>query len=132
MVEPWVERRLREEKILWLTTVRADGQPQPVPVWYLWGTEGFLIYSRPNAQKLRNIRSNPRVGLNLNCDERGGSVVRAEGTAEIVEDAAPASEIPEYVQKYREDMRRLGYEPAGFALDYAVAVRVTPRRWQSW
>jgi PPOX class probable F420-dependent enzyme len=59
-------------------------------------------------------------------------VVRAEGTAEIVEDAAPASEIPEYVRKYREDMRRLGYEPAGFALDYSVAIRVTPHRWQSW
>ena len=30
------ERRLREEKIAWLTTVRADGQSQPVPVWFLW------------------------------------------------------------------------------------------------
>jgi len=26
------ERRLREEEIAWLTTVRADGQPQSVPV----------------------------------------------------------------------------------------------------
>lgn len=34
------ERRLREERIAWLTTVRADGQPQSVPVWFLWDGEG--------------------------------------------------------------------------------------------
>ena len=28
------ERRLRDEEIVWLTTVRRDGQPQSVPVWF--------------------------------------------------------------------------------------------------
>lgn len=37
------ERRLREEEIAWLTTVRADGQPQSVPVWFLWDGDTFLI-----------------------------------------------------------------------------------------
>jgi len=37
------ERRLREEEIAWLTTVRADGQPQSVPVWFLWNNESFFI-----------------------------------------------------------------------------------------
>ena len=31
-----------------MTTVRSDGQPQTVPVWFLWDDEGFLIYSQPN------------------------------------------------------------------------------------
>jgi hypothetical protein len=30
------ERRLREEQIAWLATVRSDGQPQSVPVWFFW------------------------------------------------------------------------------------------------
>jgi PPOX class probable F420-dependent enzyme len=60
------ERRLQEEKIAWLTTVRADGQPQSVPVWFLWKAGAFLIYSQPRRQKLRNIGTNPRVDLNLN------------------------------------------------------------------
>ena len=38
------ERRLREEKIAWLATVRADGQPQSVPVWFLWDGEAVLVY----------------------------------------------------------------------------------------
>ncbi len=37
------ERRLREEEIAWLTTVRSDGQAQSVPVWFFWDGEKFLI-----------------------------------------------------------------------------------------
>jgi PPOX class probable F420-dependent enzyme len=45
------ESRLREEMIIWLTTVRSGGQPQSVPVWFLWEGETFLIYSQPGRQK---------------------------------------------------------------------------------
>jgi PPOX class probable F420-dependent enzyme len=62
------ERRLREEQIIWLTTVRSDGQPQSVPVWFFWDGEKFLVYSQPGRQKLRNIERNPRVDLNLNSN----------------------------------------------------------------
>jgi PPOX class probable F420-dependent enzyme len=63
-----VERRLREEQIIWMTTVRSDGQPQSVPVWFFWDGEKFLVYSQPGRQKLRNIERNPRVDLNLNSN----------------------------------------------------------------
>jgi PPOX class probable F420-dependent enzyme len=109
------ERRLREETIAWLTTVRSDGQPQSVPVWFLWDGESVLIYSRPDRQKLRNIRRNSLVGLNLNSNARGGDVVRVEGTAEIVDDAPPANEVGEYVRKYRESIARIGFDEDGFA-----------------
>jgi PPOX class probable F420-dependent enzyme len=92
------ERRLREETIAWLTTVRSDGQPQSVPVWFLWDGESVLIYSRPDRQKPRTIRRNSVVGLNLNSNARG-DVVRVEGTAVIVDDAPPANEVGEYVLK---------------------------------
>ncbi len=126
------DRRLREEQIAWLTTVRSDGQPQSVPVWFLWDGGGFLIYSRPNRQKLKNIGSNPRVGLHLNSDERGDDVVRVEGRAEVADDLPPADELPGYVEKYRVAIARIGYDPEGFARDYSVALRVTPERWQVW
>ncbi len=115
-----------------MTTVRSDGQPQTVPVWFLWDDDGFLIYSQPNRQKLRNIAHNPRVGLNLNSNERGGDVVRLEGTARIVEDAPPASGVAPYVEKYRESIDRIGFDVEGFARAYSVAVRITPERWQVW
>jgi PPOX class probable F420-dependent enzyme len=124
------ERRLREEEIAWLTTVRSDGQPQSVPVWFFWDGEEFLVYSQPGRQKLRNIERDPQVGLNLNS--QGGDVVRAEGTAEIVEDAPPATGVPEYVEKYRDAIARIGFDPDGFARAFSVALQVTPTRWQVW
>jgi PPOX class probable F420-dependent enzyme len=123
---------MREEQIAWMTTVRSDGQPQTVPVWFLWDDEGFLIYSQPDRQKLRNIARNSRVGLNLNSNERGGDVVRVEGTAEVIEDAPPANEIESYVEKYRDSIARIGFDAEGFARAYSIAVRVTPERWQVW
>ena len=122
------EARLREEMIIWLTTVRPDGQPQSVPVWFLWEGETFLIYSQPGRQKLKNIGSNPRVGLRLNSNAHGGDVVRAEGKAEVVQDVPPADGIGEYVEKYRESIARIGFDPDGFARAYSVALRVTPDR----
>ena len=126
------ERRLHEEEIAWLTTVRQDGQPQTVPVWFLWDGQTFLIYSQPGRQKLRNIETNSRVDLNLNSNAHGGDVVRAEGVAEIVEDASPASEVPGYVEKYSAAIARIGYDPEGFARAYSVPLRITPTRWQVW
>lgn len=126
------EKRLGEEEIAWLTTVRADGQPQSVPVWFLWDGETFLIYSQEGRQKLRNISHNARVDLNLNSNAHGGDVVRTEGMAEILADAPPATEIPEYLEKYREAIARIGYDPEGFARAYSVALRITPARWQVW
>ena len=112
------ERRLREEEIAWMTTVRPDGQPQSVPVWFLWEEETFLVYSQPRrrqGKKLRNIERNPRAGLNLNSNAQGGDVVRVEGMAEIVEDAPPLTEVPEYVEKYRDGIPRIGFDPDSFA-----------------
>ena len=126
------ERRLHEEEIAWLTTVRQDGQPQSVPVWFLWDGQTFLIYSQPGRQKLRNIETNPRVDLNLNSNAHGGDVVRAEGVADIVEDAPPATEVPEYLEKYRDAIARIGFDPEGFARSYSVPLRITPTRWQVW
>jgi PPOX class probable F420-dependent enzyme len=125
-------RRLREEIMIWLTTVRSDGQPQSVPVWFLWDGETFLIYSQPGRQKLRNIGGNPRVSLHLNSNDRGVDVVRVEGAAQMLEDFPPATEVGEYLEKYRESIARIGFDPDGFARTYSVALRVTPGRWQIW
>src|SRR5437667_11024543 len=101
------DRRLRSEEVIWLTTVRADGQPQTSPVWFLWDGERFLIYSRPTSRKVPNIRGNPRVSLNLDGDAEGGDIITIEGTAEIDEQAPLANEVETYVEKYREHIKRL-------------------------
>ena len=126
------EERLRGEEIAWMTTVRPDGQPQSVPVWFLWDGESFLIYSRPGARKLKNIAENPKTNLNLNSNDAGGDVVRAECAAEEREDAPPPTEVAPYLEKYRDGIGRIGMDPDGFAETYSAAIRATPTRWQVW
>lgn len=127
-----VERRLREELIVWLTTVRADGQPQPVPVWFLWDDGQFLIFSQPRTQKLRNIRVNPKVSVHLNSDARAEHVVRFDGLAEIVPRGQPATAFPAMIEKYRDGIRSLGMTPESFAREYSVQIRVRPTKLLYW
>jgi PPOX class probable F420-dependent enzyme len=124
--------RLREAMMIWLTTVRSGGQPQSVPVWFLWNGETFLIYSQPGRQKLKNIGRDARIGPHLNANDRGGDVVRAEGTAEVVQDVPPANEVGEYLEKNSESIARIGFDPDGFVRTYSVALRAKPDRWRVW
>ena len=88
------QRRLREERIAWLITTSEDGTPQPVPVWFLWDRpESFLLYSKPDTAKLRNIAERPRVSLHLDGDGQGCDIVVVLGSASVSEDP-PAHQIP--------------------------------------
>ena len=126
------ERRLRSEPIAWLTTVRADGQAQASPVWFLRDGETFLLYSQPDAQKVRNLAANPRVALHLDDDGTGGDVVTFEGTATVEPDNPRADRVDGYLTKYETAIETLGYEPGPFARTYSTAIRVRPTRVRVW
>ncbi len=121
-----VARRLDQEIVIWLTTVRADGTPQPSPVWFWWDGTTFLIYSRPHTPKLRNIADRPRVALNFDSDKQGGDIVVFSGDALIDPNAPPADQLSPYLDKYREGIKDIGMTPSQFAQEYSVAIRVTP------
>jgi PPOX class probable F420-dependent enzyme len=126
------DRRLRSEPIVWLTTVRADGQAQSTPVWFLWDGDSFLLYSQPGAQKVRNLAAHPKVSLHLNDDGAGEGVVTFEGTASLEPDTPRADRVEGYLAKYRAAIEALGYEPGPFARTYATAIRVRPTRARVW
>lgn len=126
------DRRLRTEQILWLATVRADGQPQASPVWFVWDGETFLIFSQPDAQKLRNLAANPRVAVHVDTDEAGEDVVTIDGTAAVDPDVPSSDQLEEYQVKYREAIQGIGTTPADLARDYSVAIRIRPTRVRTW
>ena len=121
-----VQRRLNEERIIWLTTVSGSSTPQPRPVWFYWDGETFLIYSRQDTFKEIHIRSNSQVALNFDGDGMGGDIVVFTGTATIAEEAPPADQVQEYVDKYEEGFRRLGMTKEVFASTYSLPIRVEP------
>ena len=123
-----VEQRLREEPTILFTTVRADGRPHTVPVWFLWDRPAsFLLYSKPGTAKLRNIAERPRVSLHLDSDGQGGDIVVVPGAAAVTGDP-PAHELPAYVEKYGAFIARNSWTPESFAADYSVPVRIDATR----
>lgn len=119
-----VARHLREEIVVWLTTVTPRGSPLPSPVWFLWdGAESIVMYSMPGA-RVRNIESNSRVALNFAGDGRGGDIVVLSGEAAIDRDAPPADRAGEYRAKYDGHISRIGLTPETFAQRYSVPVRI--------
>lgn len=126
-----VEQRLRDNIVTWLVTVRPDGRPHAVPVWFAWDGAHIWVFSQPGSQKLRNIRQNPHVLLALDETHEGDEdeVVTVEGTAELLADASITS-LPAYVEKYVQEMSDIGLTPATMAQSYSQPIRITPTRFR--
>ena len=119
-----VARHLREEIVVWMTTVTPSGAPLPMPVWFIWdGAESVVMYSQ-NGTRIRNIESNPRVTLNFDGDGGGGDIVVLSGEAAVDRDTPPADRSPAYLSKYDDHIARLGMSPRSFAESYHVPVRI--------
>jgi PPOX class probable F420-dependent enzyme len=108
-------------------TVGPRGAPSPIPVWFLWDGDSFLVYSQPDTAKLRNIDGNPRVALHLNDDGRGSDVVTVSGRARRSDDP-PAHQVPAYMAKYGGMIAGNSWTPESFAADYSVPMRIDPVR----
>jgi len=121
-----VAKRLQEEQILWLTTVGSDGMPQPNPVWFHWDGETIHVRTQPNSQKLKNIARNPKVSVNFQANKEGGDVTVLTGEATI--DRKPPKPDPKYIEKYREEIPKIGHTPESLAASYNVLIRITPKK----
>jgi PPOX class probable F420-dependent enzyme len=128
------ERRLHDETIIWLTTVRADGQPQTSPVGFLWKREHLTIISKPDHPKVRNLRANPKVSLHLDIerDADDGGVLTIEGTAVLEEGPLTGDDATAYVARYRDDMASAALTPEQVLAEYSGVIRVTPTRIRSY
>jgi PPOX class probable F420-dependent enzyme len=127
-----VRRRLRDERVVWLTTVSADGTPQPNPVWFLWQAKSpdhVLVYSRADSRKLTHVRQRSRVSLNFDSDGDDGDIVVLTGDAHIAADMPPAPENPAYLRKYADDADEIkGDVSTGDAQSVALWIRITKVR----
>jgi PPOX class probable F420-dependent enzyme len=119
-----VARHLRDDVVVWLTSVTPAGAPLPAPVWFVWdGAETVRVHSMPGA-RTRNLGANPRVSLNFAGDGRGGDIVVLSGRASIAAEAPPADRDEPYLAKYAADIERIGRTPATFAQRYSEPVHI--------
>jgi PPOX class probable F420-dependent enzyme len=118
-------RHLREDRVVWLTTVSDAGSPLPTPVWFVWEEpDTVLVFSLPSAARVRHLETNPRVSLNFPGNGEGGDIVVFSGRATADPDAPAAHEVPGYAEKYAPGFQRIGVTPEEFSHRYSVPVRI--------
>lgn len=93
--------RLATERNLWLASVRPDGRPHLVPVWFAWVEGAFWIGTGARSAKARNLANEPRAAVAL---EDGGAPVAAEVVATEVPRPFPVAVVDAFAAKYSWDI----------------------------
>ncbi len=125
MMPPTPEKarqRLVNEHNIWVATVRPDGRPHLVPVWFVWHADKLYIGIQPGSVKGRNLAHNPNIALAL---EDGGKVVICEGLAAPLATPWPAAVAALFKQKY-------GWDILADSDGYGRLLEITPSKWLTW
>jgi PPOX class probable F420-dependent enzyme len=114
-------QRLQTQQVIWLASVRPDGRPHLVPIWFVWLGDKIYLGTDPASVKVRNLRANPAVSLAL---EDGVTPLICEGSAALLEEPIPDGVLAAFMAKYEWDVKA---DP-----QYHLLVEITPRKWLSW
>ncbi|GHG28785.1 PPOX class F420-dependent enzyme [Streptomyces zaomyceticus] len=71
-----------------LATVRDDGSPHVVPIWFLLDGDSFVFNTGKDTVKGRNLARDGRVSLCVDDDRPPFAFVSLSGQAELSEDPA--------------------------------------------
>jgi PPOX class probable F420-dependent enzyme len=125
--------RLRSAPVAWLTTVRADGQPQSSYVWFHYDGDDIVLLSEPKTQKVRNVARNAKVAFNLDGNTvSGDGVLTMEATAEIV-GRMRSDRWTAYLAKYEARIGKGPWRtPDAFNDMFSLAIRLHPGRVRAW
>ncbi len=117
-----IEGRLGREHTIWMATVRKDGRPHLVPLWFVWLEDRLYIATTPNTQKFTNMVHNQMVSLSLPDTE---NVLLIEGEAHVADHQTVDILADYFYDKYEWDFR---YDESG----KWRLIEITPHKILSW
>jgi PPOX class probable F420-dependent enzyme len=125
---PSIEAALRDDPVVWLSSVQSNGHPHLVPVWFLWDGDRILAFSKPHARKVDNLRDQPSVMLAVGTPGLEFDVELIEATAELPDEPAMTVMPEGFGAKYRELLHRAGLSAQRFAEVYSQPIVLRPTR----
>jgi PPOX class probable F420-dependent enzyme len=125
---PSAAAALATDEVAWLSSVRPDGRPHLVAVWFHWDGERVVAFSKPHAKKVENLRREPRVMIAVGTPGPEFELELIEADAELP--AAPTAEvIPHgFGRKYADLLRRAGLTVQRFTEVYSQPIVMKPTR----
>ncbi len=92
-----IEARLGRETTIWLATVRHDGRPHLVPLWFVWLDGRVYLATGAYSQKFVNMFHNQSVALSL---PDTASPIIIEGEAHVATRATVDTLADYFYHKY--------------------------------
>jgi len=114
-------KRLQEAPIVWMATVRPDGRPHLVPVWFAFADDKIYCCIEPGSVKGKNLLANPQTSVAL---EEGKHPIICQGRVDFLSQPWPAPVVRAFVSKYDWDISK--------DEQYTALVQVSPVKWMMW
>jgi nitroimidazol reductase NimA-like FMN-containing flavoprotein (pyridoxamine 5'-phosphate oxidase superfamily) len=121
-----------------LTSLRRDGRPVSLPVWYVAHQGGIYVRGPAHTRKFGRLRRDGRVSFLVESGLKWVELkaVHVSGRARFVEDAAEAERIDAEL-----DRKYAAFRPARSSMPQATQrhygrgsalIRIDPEEWISW
>jgi PPOX class probable F420-dependent enzyme len=113
-------------------TLRPDGSPHLVPVWFRWDGEAITIWTIEERAWVRNLMRDPRTAFSVQTFEEPYPAVVIRGVASVVtaDDSATMEEIRAITRRYVPEEGVEAYVAAWPRL--RTIVRIVPDHIASW
>ena len=85
-----------------IATLRRDGSPHIVPVWFRWDASAVTIWTTEARAWVQNLLRDPRAAFSVQTFEQPYPAVMMRGSATVAtaDDAATAGEIRAITRRY--------------------------------
>jgi len=126
MLDEQVRSVLSQPVIVRLTTIRPDGYPHTVPVWFMLDGEELVLFSLRDNRKVRNILANPKGCLAIGGDPVGSPCYLIDGDLVVEDD--PDHQMAARITNHYESPEKAQEDLQSWKDETFVVLRLKPKR----
>ena len=112
-----------------MVTLRADGSPHAIPIWYEYRDGEFIVFTSSTFVRVKNLRRDSRAAITISTHDEPYMYVSAEGPVSITSEGVAETGLSiarrymgEDAQQFLDDVHD----------EHSVLLRLTPKRILTW
>ena len=110
-------------------TLRANGSPHAIPIWYEYVDGAFLVFTSSRFQRVKNLERDSRAAITVSTHDEPYMYVSAEGSVAVTSEGVEETGLS-IARRY------MGERGDQFLKDVSdensVILRLTPERILTW
>ncbi|MFO7681525.1 MAG: pyridoxamine 5'-phosphate oxidase family protein [Chloroflexota bacterium] len=125
MFDDRVRALLEQPIIVRFTTIRPDGYPHTVPVWFMLDGDDLLVFSLRETRKVKNALVDAKGCFSIGGDPAGSDSYLIDGDLVVEDD--PEHLIAARITQHYESPEQAQKDLAAWQDEDFVALRLKPR-----